>query len=110
LEEPVDEIEGDREIVLEARSVLSDSVRRIGAEIRNSLDFHLMQEGSAAAERVVLTGPAVTLAGFSDQLGEQIGLPLEVGLVPTASPGDLSGPEAARFAVAAGLTVEEAAG
>jgi type IV pilus assembly protein PilM len=109
LEEPIDEIEGDREIVLEARSVLSDSVRRIGAEIRNSLDFHLMQEGSAAAERVVLTGPAVAIAGFSDQLGEQIGLPLEVGLVPTASPGDLAGSEAARFAVAAGLTVEEVA-
>jgi type IV pilus assembly protein PilM len=109
LEEPVDEIEGDREIVLEARAVLSDAVRRIGAEIRNSLDFHLMQEGSTAVDQVVVTGPAVTISGFSEQLGEQVGIPLEVGLVPSASDDGVAGAEAARFAVAAGLTVEEIA-
>jgi type IV pilus assembly protein PilM len=109
LEEPVDEIEGEPDIVVEARTVLTDAVRRIGAEIRNSLDFHLMQEGSSAVEQVIVTGPAVTISGFSDQLGEQIGLPLEVGLAPEATPGGLGGAEAARFSVAAGLTVEEAA-
>src|SRR5207302_2525923 len=100
LETPVDEVEGDSEIVLEARTVLTDAVRRIGAEIRNSLDFHLMQEGSTAVERVVATGPAVAFAGFSDQLAEQVGLPLEVGGAPEAAPGAL-GTEAARYAVAA---------
>jgi type IV pilus assembly protein PilM len=105
--EPVDEIAGESEIVVEARSILSDAVRRIGAEIRNSLDFHLMQEGSTAVERVVLTGPAVAIAGFSEQLGEQLGLPTEVGVVAEARPGTLAGADAARFAVAAGLTVEE---
>ena len=109
LEEPVDEIEGEREIVVEARAVLSDAVRRIGAEIRNSLDFHLMQEGSTAVEQVIVTGPGVTISGFSDQLGEQIGLPLEVGLPSEATPGGLGGADAARFSVAAGLTVEEVA-
>jgi type IV pilus assembly protein PilM len=109
LEEPVDEVEGDREIVLEARAVLSDAVRRIGAEIRNSLDFHLMQEGSTAVDQVVVTGPAVTISGFSEQLGEQVGIPLEVRLVPSASNDGVAGAEAARFAVAAGLTVEEIA-
>jgi type IV pilus assembly protein PilM len=107
LEPPVDEVEGETEIVVEARAVLTDAVRRIGAEIRNSLDFHLMQEGSTAVEHVIVTGPAVTISGFSDQLGEQIGLPLEVGLAPEASPGGLGGADAARFSVAAGLTVEE---
>lgn len=110
LVEPVDEVEGDSEIVLEARSVLTEAVRRIGDEIRNSLDFHLMQAGSTAVEQVVLTGPAATIPGFSDQLGEQIGLPLEVGLVAEARLGGLAGDEAARFAVAAGLTVEEVRG
>ncbi len=107
--EPVDEVDGDTEIVLEARAVLSDAVRRIGGEIRNSLDFHVMQEGSTAAERVVLTGPAVAIAGFSDQLAEQIGLPLEVGKVSEATPGRLADADAATFAVAAGLTVDEVA-
>ncbi len=109
LERPVDEIAGEEEIVLEARAVLSDAVRRIGAEIRNSLDFHLMQDGSTAVERVVVTGPAVAVAGFSDQLGEQIGLPLEVGSTPEATGSGLAAGEASRFAVAAGLTVEEVA-
>lgn len=105
--EPLDEIAGDSEIVVEARSILSDAVRRIGAEIRNSLDFHVMQEGSTAVEQVVLTGPAVGIAGFAEQLGEQLGLPTEVGVVAEAAPGTLATAEAARFAVAAGLTVEE---
>jgi type IV pilus assembly protein PilM len=109
LQEPVDEIEGDLEIVLETRAVLTDGVRQIGAEIRNSLDFHVMQEGSSAAERVVLTGPAAAIAGFPDQLAEQIGLPLMVGRVAEASPGGLAGADAATFAVAAGLTVDEVA-
>jgi type IV pilus assembly protein PilM len=107
LEEPTDEIQGDSEIALEARAVLTDAVRRIGAEIRNTLDFHLMQEGSTAVEQVVVTGPAVSIAGFSGQLAEQIGLPLEVGVAPEAPAGHMPAAEAARFAVAAGLTVEE---
>jgi type IV pilus assembly protein PilM len=107
LEEPIDEVEGDREVVLEARAVLTDAVRRIGAEIRNSLDFHLMQDGSTAVDRVIVTGPAVAITGFTDQLAEQIGLPLDVGLPAATSPGEVTDAEAARFAVAAGLTVEE---
>jgi type IV pilus assembly protein PilM len=107
LENPVDELEGEPEIVAEARSVLTDAVRRIGAEIRNTLDFHLMQEGSTAVEQVVLTGPAVAIAGFSDQLREQIGLPIEAGRLPQAANGVFANGGADRYAVAAGLTVEE---
>jgi type IV pilus assembly protein PilM len=105
--EPVDEIEGDEGIVAEARAVLSDGVRKIGSEIRNTLDFHLMQEGSTAVEQMVLTGPALALPGFTDQLAEHIGLPVEVGTVPEATPGALAGGDASRFTVAAGLTVDE---
>jgi type IV pilus assembly protein PilM len=103
----VDELEGDSEIVVEARSILSDGVRRIGDEVRNSLDFHVMQEGSSSVERVLVTGPAVAIPGFADQIGRQIGLPLEVGLVPEGKAGGFSGVDAGRLAVAAGLTVEE---
>jgi type IV pilus assembly protein PilM len=106
LETPVDELDGEREIVGEARSVLVDAVRRIGAEIRNTLDFHLMQPGSTAVEQVVLTGPAAAIAGFSDQLGEQLGLPIEPGRVPEGAAG-FAGGESARYTVAAGLTVAE---
>ncbi len=106
---PVDDIEGDPEIVVEARSVLSEGVRRIGDEVRNSLDFHVMQMGSSAVERVVLTGPVVAIPGFSEQIGQQIGVPLEVGLVSEGRAGGFGGVDAGRLAVAAGLTLDEAA-
>ena len=104
LEAPTDEISGDEGIVQDARSVLSDAVRQIGAEVRNTVDFHLMQEGSTGVEQLVLTGPAVAIAGFAGQLGEQIGLPVELGRIPETAVG---ADEAERYAVAAGLTVEE---
>ena len=106
---PVDDIEGDPEIVVEARSVLSEGVRRIGDEVRNSLDFHVTQMGSSAVERVVLTGPVVAIPGFSEQIGQQIGVPLEVGLVSEGRAGGFGGVDAGRLAVAAGLTLDEAA-
>jgi type IV pilus assembly protein PilM len=103
----VDELEGESEIVVEARSILTEGVRRIGDEVRNSLDFHVMQEGSSSVERVLVTGPAVAIPGFADQIGRQIGLPLEVGLVSEGKAGGFSGVDAGRLAVAAGLAVEE---
>ena len=104
---PLTNIEGDSEIVAEARSVLTEGVRRIGDEVRNSLDFHVMQEGSTAVERVVLTGPAVAIPGVSEQMGQQIGLPLEVGLVSEGRAGGFGGIDAGSLAVAAGLTLDE---
>ncbi|MBV8430102.1 MAG: type IV pilus assembly protein PilM [Solirubrobacterales bacterium] len=104
---PVEDLDGDGDIVVEARSVLSDGVRRIGDEVRNSLDFHVMQEGSSPVEHVVLTGPAVAVPGFAEQIGQQIGLTVEVGLVSEAKAGGFGGIDAGRLAVAAGLSVEE---
>jgi type IV pilus assembly protein PilM len=106
---PVEDLDGDSEIVLEARSVLSDGVRRIGDEVRNSLDFHAMQDGSTPLERVVLTGPAVAIPGFSEHIGQQIGLTVDVGLVTEGKAGGFGGIDAGRLAVAAGLAIDEVA-
>jgi type IV pilus assembly protein PilM len=104
---PVNDIEGEADIVLEAREVLNDGVRRIADEVRNSLDFLTMTDASATVDRVVLTGPAVVIPGFPERLGEQVGLPLEVGVVQEGRSGGFGGIDAGRLAVAAGLTVEE---
>jgi type IV pilus assembly protein PilM len=109
LQVPLEEIEGDPEIVTEARSVLIEGVRRIAAEVRNSLDFHLTQGDSVAAQRAILTGAAVAIPSFSDALGAEIVLPLEVGLVAETKPGGFGGVDAGRLAIAAGLTTEEIA-
>jgi type IV pilus assembly protein PilM len=104
---PIDDVEGDVEIVREARSVLSDGVRRIADEVRNSLDYYVMQEGAVPVERAALTGLAVALPGFSDQLGGSLSLPLEVRVVDQGRAGGFGGAQAGQLSVAAGLTVDE---
>jgi type IV pilus assembly protein PilM len=104
---PTDDIEGDSEIVTEARSVVTDGVRRIADEVRNSLDYYVMQEGAISVERAALTGPAVAIPGFSEQLGGSLSLPLEVRVVSEGRAGGLGGAQAGQLSVAAGLTVDE---
>jgi type IV pilus assembly protein PilM len=106
---PIDDVDGDEEIIAEARTVLTDGVRRIADDVRNSVDFYNMQEGATPAQRLVLTGPAVAIPGFPEQLGDEIGLPLEIRLVPEGRPGAFAGIDAGRLVVAAGLAVEEVA-
>lgn len=106
---PVDDLEGDPEIVMEARAVLGDSVRRIADDVRNSIDYHVMQEGAAGIEHAVLTGPAVAIPGFAEHLSEQIGLAVDIGEIAEAKPGAFGGVESGQLAVAAGLTIDEVA-
>jgi type IV pilus assembly protein PilM len=106
---PIDDVDGDPEIVVEARNVLSEGVRRIADEVRNSLDFYTMQEGATAVERAVLTGPAVAIPGFTDHVGQELALPLEAGVATEGRPGGLGGADPGQLAVAAGLTIEEMA-
>jgi type IV pilus assembly protein PilM len=104
---PLAEIESDDqdEIVEEVRTVLLDGVRRIGGEVRNSLDFHHAQEGmSLRVQRAVLTGPAATVPGFDDALAAELGMPVESSVVAGAPEGF----DAHLLTVAAGLAVEEA--
>jgi type IV pilus assembly protein PilM len=105
LERPLEEVEGDGEIVSVARRVLLDGVRRIAADVRNSLDFHLAQGGDGRVGRAVLTGPASAIPGFDVALSAELGLPVTVGGVDGATLGLAPG----RLAVAAGLALEEAA-
>jgi type IV pilus assembly protein PilM len=104
---PIDDVDGDPEVVVEARSVLGEGIRRISDEIRNSLDFYRVQPGAADVQRAVLTGPAVAIPGFSEQLGDEIDLPLEPGVVTEGRPGALGDIDAGSLVVAAGLAVVE---
>ena len=90
-----------------ARSVLAEGVRRIAQEARASLDFHQSSQdaGQASVGRVIVTGPVVGVPGFVDALAEELGLPVVPGIVAGGS-GDAHG---ARYAIAAGLAVEEVA-
>jgi type IV pilus assembly protein PilM len=107
LEAPVDAIEGDPEILSDARGVLAAGVDRIVDEVRNSLDFYAGQGPAVMVERVVVTGPAVTIPGFVAHVGTGVTIPVEAGVVAEAQPGSLQGIDPARVTVAAGLSVAE---
>jgi type IV pilus assembly protein PilM len=106
---PTDEIEGDPDIVREARVVAADGLRKIADEIRNSLDFHRMQRDDVVVQNAVLTGPVAGIPGVADQLSAELGLPIEVGAIGEARPGALGSIEPGRAAIAAGLAVAEVA-
>ncbi|HVE69228.1 MAG TPA: type IV pilus assembly protein PilM [Solirubrobacteraceae bacterium] len=107
LEAPADTIEGDPEIVADARSVLTSGADRIVDEVRNSLDFYAGQGASVMVQRAVITGSAVSIPGFVAQLATGVSIPVESGKVAEAQPGALHGLDPARVTVAAGLSVSE---
>ena len=83
--------------------MLTDGSRRIAAEVRASLDFHRRRPRGGRLG-VVLTGPAVAVAGLPGALCAELGLPVTSGTVL----GGPDGVNAGRIAVAAGLALTEA--
>lgn len=104
VQEPVENVTGDRQIVEHTRQILLDGVRRIASEVRSSLDFHRMQEDAGTVSRAVMTGPASAIPGFDVALASELGIPVEQGLVDGAP----AGIDAGRVTVAAGLALLEA--
>jgi len=90
-----------------ARTGLADGIRRISAEVRNSLDFHRVSRGGQPVSRAVLTGPVLDLAGFDTALARELDLPLTRGAVALASPEAAGHVPMSRLAVAAGLSLLE---
>jgi type IV pilus assembly protein PilM len=99
---PVEAVDGDPDLVAATRAVLEEGVHQLADTVRNSLNFYRTQDNSQPVERGVLTGPAVTIPGFVEALGEQLRLPLETRVVEAAEALD-----AGRLTVAAGLAVAE---
>jgi Tfp pilus assembly PilM family ATPase len=65
-----------------------------------------MQDNAENVERALLTGPAVTIAGFAERLAQQLSLPVEPAVV--AAEASLNGDvDPGRLTVAAGLAVED---
>ena len=101
LSAPVDEVEGDPELVSAVRQTLEEGVHQVADTVRNSLNFYRMQESAEAVDRAVLTGPAVAIPGFATRLTEQLHLPVETAVVAA----ETEGADLGRLTVAAGLAV-----
>ena len=102
LETPLDQIEGDPDILAAARTALEEGVHQLADTVRNTLNFYRVQQNAIPVERAVLTGPAVAIVGFAAYLANSLGMPVEARTV--AQIGTVT--EAQSLAVAAGLAVE----
>jgi type IV pilus assembly protein PilM len=99
---PLEQVEGDADLVTFVRQTLEDGVHTIADTVRNSLNFYRMQESAETVDRAVLTGPAVAIPGFAQRLSEQLQIPVEGSVVA----GAIEGADLGRLTVAAGLAVE----
>jgi type IV pilus assembly protein PilM len=100
-------IDGDPDIIRDARAILVEGTRRLATEVRASLEFHQSQTaGAGEIGRAVLTGVAASVPGFADALSQELAMPVETRSVAAsaslAATVDLGG-----MTVAAGLAVEE---
>ena len=100
---PLEEVDGETELVAATRAALEEGVHQLADTVRNSLNFYRMQDGAEAVERAMLTGPVLAIPGFADKLSEQLRLPVEPAFVVV----DGEDADPARLAVAAGLAVED---
>ena len=110
LEDELDDVEGDPDVIRDARSILVEGTRRLATEVRASLEFHQTQVAAGGEiSHAVLTGVAASVPGFADALAAELGMPIETrhvgagdGLAPTVDLGGMT--------VAAGLAVEAVPG
>jgi type IV pilus assembly protein PilM len=104
LETPLEEIEGDPQIVAAARQALEEGVAGAVDELRLSLDYYGAQEAAVAIEQVVLCGPGSTIPGVPARMEAGLGLP-----IAPSRPQALSGFDdatASRLTLPYGLALE----
>jgi type IV pilus assembly protein PilM len=101
---PLEDVEGEPELVAATRAALEEGVHQLADTVRNSLNFYRMQDGAENVERAMVTGPVLAIPGFTEKLAEQLKLPVEPAFVMVDG-DDQADP--ARLAVAAGLAVED---
>jgi type IV pilus assembly protein PilM len=103
---PLATIEGDPVLVAATRSVLEDGVHQIANAVRSSVEYYRSQESAEVVQECLVTGPAISIAGFAEALGAQLHIPVTSAVVgATEGVEDLTEP--GRLSVAAGLAVEE---
>jgi type IV pilus assembly protein PilM len=110
LERDLDTIEGEGEIVQEARTVLERGAARIAEDVHLSLEYYQAALGDARrVERMVMAGPGIALEGLPRVVEAQLGLPVvprSLGNIETI-PGALDGVDVSELTVAAGLALDE---
>jgi type IV pilus assembly protein PilM len=110
MERGLEGLEGEREIVAEAREVLTAGARRIADEIRLSIEYyHTTVPDARRVEATVMAGPGIAIEGLPSFFETELGMPVQprsMGQVEV-QPGALDGVEAAELTIATGLALDE---
>jgi type IV pilus assembly protein PilM len=104
LERGLEEIEGDPEVVADARGALEAGLTALVDELRLSLDYYGAQEGAVPVKQIVLCGAGSAIPGLGQRM--ELGLGLQIVV---SRPAALSGFEesaAARLTLPFGLALE----
>jgi type IV pilus assembly protein PilM len=105
LADPVEQVEGDAEIIATTRETLAEGVSKLVDELRLSLEYYGTQDGSVPVESVIACGPGTTIPGLVERLQETVGYPFAIGR-PAALAG-LDDAAAARLTLSYGLALED---
>jgi type IV pilus assembly protein PilM len=104
LDEPLEQIDGDPEIVSAARRALEDGVTSLVDELRLSLDYYGAQESAVPVGRIVLSGPGSAVPGLAERMQAGLGLPISVARPPALDGYDDA--VAARLTLPYGIALE----
>lgn len=102
---PLEEIEGDPQIVAATAEALAEGTSTLAEELRRSLDYYAAQEAAQPVESIVFCGPGTVIPGMVDRLQHDLGYPALLGI-----PGELAAldPDVrGRLTVSYGLALEE---
>jgi type IV pilus assembly protein PilM len=112
LERDLQNIEGEQEIITEAREVLENGARRIADEVRLSMEYyHSTVPDAPRVEAAVMAGPGIAIAGLNTLFEQELGMPVEarsMGQIDVL-PGALDGVDSPSLTVATGLALDEVA-
>jgi type IV pilus assembly protein PilM len=110
LERDIDNIEGEQDIITDAREVLENGSRRIADEVRLSMEYyHSTVPDAPRVDAAVMAGPGIAIAGLSTLFQHELGLPVEarsMGRIEV-EPGALDQVDGAHLTVATGLALDE---
>jgi type IV pilus assembly protein PilM len=110
LERDLQNIEGEQEIISEAREVLENGARRIADEVRLSMEYyHSTVPDAPRVDAAVMAGPGIAIAGLNTLFEQHLGMPVEarsMGKIDV-QPGALDGVDGPSMTVATGLALDE---
>jgi type IV pilus assembly protein PilM len=101
---PVEQLEGEAEIVAETRAALEEGVSALLDELRLSLDYYGAQESALPVGRIVLSGPGSAIPGLAQRMEENLGTAIAVSR-PTGLAG-FDDSAAARLTLSYGLALD----